>query len=82
MEMLEKGTYDLVLLDIDMPRRNGLEVLRFIKDQGLPTKVVMLTGYGNYGNVLEARRLDADDFVEKPCDIFRLLAVIDRLLPQ
>ena len=44
MEKLGKGNYDLMLLDINMPGKSGIDVLKFIKDKGLKCKIIMLTG--------------------------------------
>ena len=43
VEMVRKKTYDLILLDIRMPRMNGIDVLRYLRDQKFPARVIMLT---------------------------------------
>jgi DNA-binding NtrC family response regulator len=79
---LQKVEYDLVLLDIKMPRVNGFEVLKFIKDQQPKTKVVMLTGFADLKNAIESKKLGADDFVSKPYDLVDLLTTIERVLTE
>lgn len=79
---LQKVGYDLVLLDIKMPRVNGFEVLKFIKDQQPKTKVVMLTGFADLKNAIESKKLGADDFVSKPYDLVDLLTTIERVLTE
>ena len=73
---------DLVLLDIDMPRRNGFstceEIRRF--DQLLP--VLFLTGFDSDVNELRARGLGADDFFSKTADVTIILATIRRTLAR
>lgn len=73
---------DLVLLDIDMPRRNGFstceEIRRF--DELLP--VLFITGYGSEVNELRARGLGADDFFSKSADPSIILAAIRRALAR
>jgi DNA-binding response OmpR family regulator len=77
---LDKKPYDLVLLDIKMPRLNGFEVLKHIKENHAKTKVVMLTGFADLKNAIESKKLGADDFVSKPYDLVDLLTTIERVL--
>jgi len=79
---LQKNQYDLVLLDIKMPRMNGFEVLKFIKEGHPKTKVVMLTGFADLKNAIESKKLGADDFVSKPYDLVDLLTTIERVLTE
>jgi DNA-binding NtrC family response regulator len=79
---LQKETFDLVLLDIKMPRLNGFEVLKFIKDKHPKTKVVMLTGFADLKNAIESKKLGAEDFVSKPYDLVDLLTTIERVLNE
>jgi CheY-like chemotaxis protein len=61
IQEMGKASYDLVLLDIKMPRMNGFEVLKHIKEQHEKTKVVMLTGFADLKNAIESKKLGADD---------------------
>lgn len=79
---LQKKTYDLVLLDIKMPRMNGFEVLKFIKDKHPKTKVIMLTGFADLKNAIESKKLGAEDFVSKPYDLVDLLTTIERVMSE
>ncbi len=79
---LQKAAFDLVLLDIKMPRLNGFEVLKFIKEQHQTSKVVMLTGFADLKNAIESKKLGADDFVSKPYDLVDLLTTIERVLSE
>ncbi|MGB6120470.1 MAG: response regulator, partial [Bacteroidota bacterium] len=76
---LGKAEFDLVLLDIKMPRMNGFEVLKHIKQNHEKTKVVMLTGFADLKNAIESKKLGADDFVSKPYDLVDLLTTIERV---
>ncbi|MFA6541912.1 MAG: response regulator [Bacteroidota bacterium] len=78
--ILQQKTFDLVLLDIKMPRVDGFEVLRFIKDKHEKTKVIMLTGFADLKNAIESKKLGAEDFVSKPYDLVDLLTTIERVL--
>jgi DNA-binding response OmpR family regulator len=79
---LNKTPFDLVLLDIKMPRVNGFEVLKHIREGNNPTKVVMLTGFADLKNAIESKKLGADDFVSKPYDLVDLLTTIERVLNE
>jgi DNA-binding NtrC family response regulator len=79
---VQKSPFDLVLLDIKMPRMNGFEVLKFIKESHPKTKVVMLTGFADLKNAIESKKLGADDFVSKPYDLVDLLTTIERVLSE
>ena len=78
--ILQQKTFDLVLLDIKMPRVDGFEVLRFIKQRYPSTKVIMLTGFADLKNAIESKKLGAEDFVSKPYDLVDLLTTIERVL--
>ena len=80
ISMLQRNSFDLILLDIKMPRRNGFEVLKVIKERYPMTKVVMLTGFGDLKNAIESRKLGADNFIAKPYDLVDLLSTVERLL--
>jgi DNA-binding NtrC family response regulator len=79
---LDRTQFDLVLLDIKMPRVNGFEVLKHIKERPSRTKVVMLTGFADLKNAIESKKLGADDFVSKPYDLVDLLTTIERVLNE
>lgn len=78
--IVQQNTFDLVLLDIKMPRVDGFEVLRFIKERYPSTKVIMLTGFADLKNAIESKKLGAEDFVSKPYDLVDLLTTIERVL--
>jgi DNA-binding NtrC family response regulator len=79
---LQKQAFDLILLDIKMPRMNGFEVLKFVKEKHPETKVVMLTGFADLKNAIESKKLGAEDFVSKPYDLVDLLTTIERVLSE
>ncbi|KAB2924841.1 MAG: response regulator [Bacteroidetes bacterium] len=80
ISILQQKSFDLVLLDIKMPRVDGFEVLRFIKERYANTKVIMLTGFADLKNAIESKKLGAEDFVSKPYDLVDLLTTIERVL--
>jgi len=77
---LQQKSFDLVLLDIKMPRVDGFEVLKFIKEKYPKTKVIMLTGFADLKNAIESKKLGAEDFVSKPYDLVDLLTTVERVL--
>lgn len=79
---LQKGPYDLVLLDIRMPKMDGFEVLKVIKEKYGQTKVIMLTGFADLKNAIESKKLGAEDFVSKPYDLVDLLTTIERVMSE
>jgi two-component system, response regulator YesN len=72
----------LIVLDVMMPGINGLELLREIKKLNPKRKVVIMTAYSSKDIAIEALRLDADDYVEKPFDINDVKVMFDRLLKE
>lgn len=66
IDLLKKNKYDLILLDIIMPKVSGFGVLKFVKETNSDTKVVMLTAYSELKLAMESKQMGADDFVAKP----------------
>jgi DNA-binding response OmpR family regulator len=71
---------DLVVLDIMLPRMNGYEVCRAIRDQGLEMPILMLTAKGQQEDIILGLNLGADDYISKPFQIGELLARVRALL--
>ena len=74
--------FDLVLLDIKMPKMDGFEVLKYIKKDHPGVKVIMLTGFADLKNAIESKKYGAEDFVSKPYDLVDLLTTIERVLSE
>lgn len=72
--------YDLILCDIKMPKKDGLEVLQVAKSKGVLTPFIMLTGHGNIQTAVEAMKIGAYDFIPKPPDLNRLLISVRNAL--
>jgi YesN/AraC family two-component response regulator len=73
---------DLVILDVVMPGPSGTEILKRIKEMYPDMGVIILTGYGTKGTVIDALKGKADDYMEKPIDIHKTRDIIDRLIQE
>jgi DNA-binding NtrC family response regulator len=72
---------DLMLLDIWMPDLDGISLLKeWAEDEGLPCPVIMMSGHGTVETAVEATRLGAYDFLEKPLSMAKLLLTVERAL--
>lgn len=71
---------DVVLLDMNMPDLSGIEVLAKIKEKTPATEVIIITAFGTIQNAVEATKLGAYDYLEKPVDNDELLLLISRAL--
>src|ERR1019366_6381936 len=76
VRILELENFDLVLLDLALPGRSGLELLPLIKERQPELPVIMITAYGTVDNIGEAVRAGAENFVQKPWDNEKLMADI------
>lgn len=70
---LASGYWDLVITDLIMPGLDGFKVLKAAKRKDPKTMVIILTGYADMQSAIDALRLGADDFLQKPCDTDELL---------
>jgi DNA-binding NtrC family response regulator len=68
LKLVKEGRYDIAFVDIQMPRMGGLELLRNVHALRPRMAVVILTAYGTTGRAVEAMKLGAVDFIEKPFD--------------
>lgn len=76
MEQLAKNHFDLLLLDLALPGESGMDLLPRIVEMYPTLPVIMITAFGTMGNVVEAIRAGAENFVQKPWDNEKLLADI------
>lgn len=82
LKLLNKGKYDLVLLDIKLPKMSGLELLRLVRKRTAPPPVIMITGYGDIQTAVESMKLGARDYITKPFKLSELLAVIKQVMAE
>lgn len=76
LALFERGMYDLVLLDLQLPGKSGLECLREIKASAEPSEVLVISGQADIPMALDAVRLGAVDFLEKPVAPEKLIASV------
>jgi len=79
LEMLQEKEYQVVVADIKMPDLDGIELLKKIKDSYPDIEVIMLTAHATIETAVEAMRLGAHDYLEKPCDPERLNKLVSRI---
>jgi DNA-binding NtrC family response regulator len=76
LDLLSRNEYDLLLLDLALPGQSGIDMLPRIVEMQPNLPVIMITAYGTVGNVVDAIRAGAENFVQKPWDNEKLLADI------
>ncbi len=80
LEKLATKAYDLVLVDVMMPEMDGITMLRKLRDAGNEVPVIVMSGHGTIDTAIEATRLGARDFIEKPIASERLLLSLEHAL--
>ena len=73
---VKKQEFDLILCDIKMPKKDGIEVLDFIRNHTPTTPVVMISGHGSLETAVKAMRMGAFDYISKPPDLNHLLSTV------
>jgi DNA-binding NtrC family response regulator len=82
LHKLESRAYDLVLLDLMMPDRSGMEVLEIVRQRDRETPIFMMTAYGSVEAAVQALKLGANDYFSKPWDNEKLLIEIERMIAR
>jgi two-component system chemotaxis response regulator CheY len=82
LRMLPRGSYDLVITDINMPDINGLELIQFIRksDRHRATRVLIVSTQSSEKDRSRGLTLGADDYLAKPLSVDALVSTVDRLL--
>ncbi|MBW2463946.1 MAG: sigma-54-dependent Fis family transcriptional regulator, partial [Deltaproteobacteria bacterium] len=76
------ASYDLVLTDLKMGGRDGMDVLRHVKETSVLAEVIVMTAYGTIENAVEAMRMGAYDYIQKPFSEEELLVKVGRALER
>ncbi len=74
------GSFDLILLDVMLPGKNGFDICRDLRAHGVQTAILMLTARGEVVDRVVGLKLGADDYVQKNCEPVELMARIEALL--
>ena len=74
------GKFDLMILDVMLPKKNGYDVARDLRQKGVETPILMLTAKGETIDKVLGLKLGADDYLTKPFEVIELLARIEALL--
>jgi two-component system response regulator AtoC len=79
---IQAKVYDVLLLDIRMPRVSGIEVLKFVQEYSPTTQVIILTNYADVKTAIQTIKMGAYDFLAKPYDIDELFNTINRAIER
>jgi two-component system, OmpR family, alkaline phosphatase synthesis response regulator PhoP len=80
LQKAKEEAFDLLILDVMLPRKNGFDVLRDLRQHGVKTPAIMLTARGQVVDKILGLKLGADDYLTKPFDMGELLARIEAIL--
>ncbi len=80
LEWLVEGQFSLVLTDLRLPGIGGIDLIREVRQRGLPVTVIVMTGYASIATAVEAMQLGAYDYLTKPFDPVRLEVLVDQAL--
>lgn len=80
LELITLNSYDCILLDLNLPKLDGIEVSKRIRDMGIDTPVIMVTARSQLYNKLEGFDSGADDYITKPFNLKELVARIDAVI--
>lgn len=76
IKIIESEKLDTVLCDIKMPKKDGVEVLSYVRDQEIDLPMIMISGHGDIETAVETMKMGAFDYISKPPDLNRLLNTI------
>ena len=82
LSLFECSRFDVVLLDIKLPKLNGIEILKRMKHISATTEIIIITGYGDIQTAVEAIKLGARDYVTKPFKLDELLRLVRHSIPK
>lgn len=80
LAMAESGGHDAIVLDVMLPKKNGYDVCRELRQKGISTPILMLTAKGETIDKVLGLKLGADDYLTKPFEVMELLARVEALI--
>ena len=80
LELASSASFDLIILDVMLPKKNGYDVARDLRQKGIQTPILMLTAKGETIDKVLGLKLGADDYLTKPFEVIELLARVEALL--
>jgi len=80
LKEISKKEFSVILLDIKLPDINGIELLKKIRNNGIKSEVIIITGHGDVDNAVEAMKMGAYDYIEKPFNNNKLELTIDKAI--
>ena len=80
IKCIETASYDLVLTDLNLPKANGMKVLRHVLDESPDTICIILTGFGTIKGSVEAIKMGAFDYISKPVKSDEIVIVVEKAL--
>jgi putative two-component system response regulator len=78
LDLIQNKDIDVVTLDLNMPGRLGIDVLKEIRELKPNTEVIVITGYGTLNNAQEAIRFGAGDFISKPFNVAEIISIVSK----
>ena len=81
-EEVRQGSYHLIILDLMMPKMDGIEVLKRIRKLDSDVAVVIFTGFPNLDTAVQSMKLDAVDYIKKPFQVEELRDVVSRVMKK
>jgi two-component system, NtrC family, nitrogen regulation response regulator NtrX len=82
LSLLEANAYDVAFCDVKMPKMDGMEVLKKAKERGVSTTFIMISAHGTTEMAVDATKMGAYDFLQKPPDLNRLLITLRNALDK
>lgn len=82
LQVFQREKIDLVLLDINMPKKNGIQTLHEMRTISMDFEAIILTGYGDESNAIQALRDGAINFIRKPIELDELIMCVEKALDK
>ena len=80
LELASQGNFNLIILDVMLPRKDGFEICRALRRRGVHTPIIMLTARSQVADKVSGLKVGADDYLTKPFEPSELLARVEALL--